>query len=197
MKFSFDLADIGAAEIYKVDILPAMMWLVEVWNDIKEEKIYNCWKNTALMATTGTNGTGGEVQYPVETDVHGDLNSLFFHVVPEPRRILIEDILWWEEEEDATKELTDEALVDSLLKVGVEEIVPVDSSTNEPTESTESTLIGSPQEKLVAIERVKYIVRARLGEEEGMMNVMGSLKRELRAEAGQSMRQKSIDQFFM
>lgn len=56
------------------------------------------------------------------------------------------------------------------MNVGVEEIFPEDSSSNELTESPN---IGSNQEKLAAIAQVKYIVGVRPGEEEGMINFLG------------------------
>lgn len=56
--------------------------------------------------------------------------------------------------------------------------------------------LGSLQEQLVAIARIKCIVGARRGEENTLFRGLRSLQVELRVEKGLRMQQTHIDQFF-
>lgn len=42
MEYAVDLADFGAKELYKAEILTAMRWLLKVWKEVTPEVISNC-----------------------------------------------------------------------------------------------------------------------------------------------------------
>ena len=54
MEFAVDMAEVGKGDIYKVDILSAMRWLTDVWNEITADTIFNCWRVTGIMGSDMT-----------------------------------------------------------------------------------------------------------------------------------------------
>ena len=47
---ALDFSEKNSKSIYDVDQLRAMKWMKEIWEDLKEEIIFNCWCNTGLIA---------------------------------------------------------------------------------------------------------------------------------------------------
>ena len=93
MEFAVDMAEVGKGDIYKVDILSAMRWLTDVWSEITADTIFNCWRVTGIMGSDMTTEREGQLHCTGDEDIRENINSLISQIVPEKRRITIEELL--------------------------------------------------------------------------------------------------------
>ncbi|KIO03181.1 hypothetical protein M404DRAFT_76952, partial [Pisolithus tinctorius Marx 270] len=52
---AIELDETGQAEIYKIDLLEAMMLVTEAWNNVQAVTIKNCWNHTKIQPQVDTN----------------------------------------------------------------------------------------------------------------------------------------------
>ena len=53
-EFSFGKSEQKAKKFYDVDQFTAMKWMKQIWEELKEEAIFNCWCNTGLAASSNS-----------------------------------------------------------------------------------------------------------------------------------------------
>ncbi|KIK27110.1 hypothetical protein PISMIDRAFT_93841, partial [Pisolithus microcarpus 441] len=61
--WAIDLDEAGEAEIYKINLLEAMMMVMEAWNNVQSTTIVNCWNHT-------------KIQPEVNNDIHGSAHHI-------------------------------------------------------------------------------------------------------------------------
>lgn len=94
MKRAVDIADVGTKDIYKIDIVTAMNWLPNVWQEISATTINNCWRTTRVIKKIPSL-PAAEPREAVEESrkIEQNITELVTAIVPESRYISIQALL--------------------------------------------------------------------------------------------------------
>lgn len=181
VEYAADLADSEAGDIFKVDILSAMTWLVSVWKEISAETISWSWRATGLMGNIVPCESVNEAR---ETEVTGELERLIRKVLPEHRRIPAEELLCPEEDDGVTQDFTETDIVDTVVHamVGAEKDKPSDNEDVSPEVPPASTYLGSLREQLGAVARVKLIIEGQQEDDDELLKGLRLLQWKLRSQ---------------
>lgn len=189
MEYAVDQLDVGATDIYKVDILLAMRWLSIAWNDISADKIRNCWGTTGIVpaydcdTSTEDNVTMAEIENYVGA------------VVPQSRRIHVSELLTWEQEIEVTQQVSDADAVENIISSG--ELDAADDDCDEIGSNTESDLaLGTLQNQLGTLSHAKRIMEANGVYDESVLSCIRRLQFKIREKRLESLQQTHIDSYF-
>ena len=69
----------NSKSIYDVDQPTAMKWMKEIWENLKEESIFNCWCNTSLIATS--NSVLKDPELEASSEIR-EIKTHLFNVLP-------------------------------------------------------------------------------------------------------------------
>lgn len=116
-------------------------------------------------------------------------------IVSQYRRITIEELLRWDREIDVTRNVEMNDLVDAI--VNVERDINNASCTVDVNSDIFPAPLGSVQEQLEAIARVKCILMAQeTDDRKAVFSCLGRLRKELCTTNRKSMQQTRIAQFY-
>ena len=96
--------------LYKVDILKAIRWINEEWENQSETTIYNCWCKTGLV---------GHEEHTVSNHSESEkdeVDNLYQQICNESQAFNVEDVFFHEDEDNCMGELSHEHFIDTILK---------------------------------------------------------------------------------
>lgn len=168
-------------EIYKVDVLSAMLAMKRIWDDLPQSSISNCWKHTGLLSPNNMPHTPAPERNNEETE----LMSVVQRLVPTPCRMRIEDLLHPTGEDDCIQVPDDGSLVEQVLATDEDEEI----RSVEPDET-----ISLPS---IALQLRTIALCKRIGNEHGFSDVLRgpllSLQRSLRFKQSNSAKQTTLE----
>eukprot|EP00171_Calliarthron_tuberculosum_P002433 IDg2433t1 len=188
MERALDLAEEESVlDIYKVDILSAMLAFKRIWNALSSSSIANCWKHTGLLGTVAEAG-GGVSGHP---DGRGDLQALLNQLVPTTSRISISDLLNLDGEDDCIQVATDSNLVEQVIDEGCDQTSEDYSDDN----AEEAIPLPSFKKQLGALSLCKRMCEF-YDVPDSFRGQLAKLQRVVRCERSNSAQQMTLDQFF-
>uniref|UniRef100_M4BCM1 DDE-1 domain-containing protein n=1 Tax=Hyaloperonospora arabidopsidis (strain Emoy2) TaxID=559515 RepID=M4BCM1_HYAAE len=116
--------------IYKVDQLTVMRWLVAAWNEISSTTIANCFSPTWLFSTESVISSAVEVKRSKDgaTEVEEEESELEQELIAQLKKLRVRDTMKIsefldpiEEDETAQPELTDNEILKEVLEADEEE----------------------------------------------------------------------------
>lgn len=171
------------SDIYKVDILSAMLALKRIWTALPPSGIFNCWVHTGLVTSLSTQS----VQINFSTEAPEALTSTISTLVPTHSRMDISEILNPEGENDCIQEANDSNLTDF--------VVPVPQESEECAVEEDDVLpIPSFREQLHAIALCKRLCDA-YDVPDSARGTLSALQGAIRSERSQMARQTTLDEF--
>lgn len=121
---ALDLADGETKNVYHVDILPAMLALKKIWNDLSISVIQDCWRHTGNLSTERS-----ALLPVIEKAQREHVCSMVAELVPSCNRISKDELLNPAEEEECVQDIADGVVIEELQLNKVEEEVPPIMST--------------------------------------------------------------------
>lgn len=206
MERAVDLLDVNVKDIYKVDQLTAMWWMVNVWQELLLSIITNCWLHSRLLdkkldhcvVRSGEGGTAatsviGIIQSNEARDIQTEIEEAVAVAVPPGRRMSIGNLLNPEQEDNCIEIFNDEEMAGSLA----EEILGHGSGDEleEECEDVDDQLMPSVKVQLQAVAVVKCLVD-RYENNGDALSILRRLQRGLRCEKMEAVRQTTLDEFF-
>ena len=151
-------SEMGGTDIYKVDILTAMRYCQQIWKDLSETTIRNCWRHTGLVDWE----EAAQEETAVDQELEGALRRL--------AEVTVEDVVHMEDEEQVAgeEEAEDEDEEDE------EELDDIQTPPGSPKRLAETgeTLQMTSQEQIEILRSAKAIL-----EKQGLLDshVLGVL----------------------
>lgn len=115
MDRAFDLVDVGARDIYEVDILEAMCALKHLWNASSSSIVQNCWAHARILKPDSGNSTAESENCAVTAAIKKNLCKQAKQLVAPHSKISINAIFNPPGEDDCVTVLSDEKIVRQVL----------------------------------------------------------------------------------
>lgn len=184
MERAIDLVDEGISDIYRVDVLSAMLALQRIWKELPPSVMKNCWEHTGLCNST----------YRITEDLHASnaphrigVESCVARLVPTHARIEISQLLNPEGENECVEEISDNSMVERVVV------------SNDPTELSddddEVIPLPSFEEQLASVALVKRMCET-YNSHTNLLAQLGSLQRSVRLERAKNGTQTTMTDFF-
>lgn len=182
------------AQDLKMDILRAIRFILQSWDDVTEETISNCWRHTSILPTI----FDAELRN-LSHNIHDDTaledleNALVALNLPNPMQA--EEFLNMPEEDIVYENIDDDQLIATL--VDIFQKGPDDGTTLDPEEADDSTEVPVVSASMAS--KSLEVVRIFLLQQEGAaehIKVMNKIEKFIKEKQTSMSRQTTLEEFF-
>ncbi|CAG8475425.1 7636_t:CDS:2 [Cetraspora pellucida] len=182
------------AEELKMNVLQAIHFIIQGWDEVKANAIQNCWYHTRIIAADNNSDLSPLEDFhqttdPVLNEISDALEALNF-----PDSMNVEEFLAISEENVVYEVFSDDQVITELVET-FRMNDPADADLEDADDSLEVPLVSAN----MAIVSLKTVLTFLLQQDdaETYINLVGRIEKFIKKMKVVHMRQSKIDQFFM
>jgi len=172
-----------------MDVLQAIHYIIQSWNDVKTETIYNCWQHTSILPDNANFDITHEADDLTLDELFEQLDNLHL-----PDMMHVKEFLNFSDENIVYEILDDDQIIAELVNIFKEKFDENIDDPDEIDDSTETEVINTR----VALKSLKIVHKFLLQQENAneCIKLVNIVEKFIRKKQTNFMQQTTIDQYF-